>query len=85
MTIELPSDAVEFLDDQVASGAFASHAEAVTAAVSLLRQQAEWLHHVDEGQRQLETGDFEEYDDTTLAQRFEELKQKASAQGERQE
>lgn len=83
MTIELPSEAVDILDAQVASGAFANRAEAMVAAVSLLRQQAEWLLHIDEGRRQLDTGDFKDYDDTTLAQRFDELQQKIASHEER--
>lgn len=47
------------------------------SGAEFLKQQAEILDAVDEGRRQLDTGEFNEYDDEGLKRRFEELKQQA--------
>ncbi len=68
-----------YIDGQVAGGVFASSDEAIDASVALLRKRDELVARLRESRRQLDEGEFTEYDDESLAARFDELKAKAAA------
>lgn len=76
MNISISPEQAAFLDQQVAGGVFANPHEAVAAAIDLLRRRAETLAYIDRGRRQLDEGDYTEYDEASLRLRFEELKQR---------
>ena len=79
MSVDISHESAEFIDEQVAAGTFSSRGEALDEAVRLLQARTEVLRKVDEGRHQLDSGDFEEYDDETLAQWFEVLKEECLA------
>ena len=82
MSIDISPQNEAFLDSQIADGVFHNRREALDAAVELLRQQSVVLDRVDRGRRQLDEGEFTEYDDDSLAHRFDELKRRASDRAE---
>lgn len=71
-----------YIDGRVADGAFASRDEAIDASVALLRKRDELVARLRESRRQLDNGEFTEYDDESLARRFEQLRAKASSQSD---
>jgi len=62
----------------VAGGVFASREEAVDAGVGLLRKREALVKQLEHSRRQLDEGEFTQYDDAGLAARFEVLKVKAA-------
>ena len=79
MSTDLSPQNETFLDEQVARGEFSSRGEALDAAIELLRQRTDAVQRIDVGRRQLDAGDFVEYDDESLKARFDELKARAAA------
>lgn len=68
----------KFLAQQVANGTYRDRGEALDAAVELLRLREQLLERIDEGRRQLDSGDFVEHDDDSLREFFAELKQRTA-------
>ncbi|MEZ6059362.1 MAG: hypothetical protein R3C19_03265 [Planctomycetaceae bacterium] len=66
-----------FIQTQIANGVFPDRQSALNAAVELLRRRSDVLERIDTGRRQLDAGDFTEYDDDTLRQRLDDLKSRA--------
>ena len=78
MPAEISSHNEDFINRQVAAGEYADRSAALDAAIELLRNRSRTLEKIDNGRRQLETGEFNQYDDDeTLRQRFDDLKQRA--------
>ena len=82
MSQSLSPENQAFIDGQVAGGVFASPDEAIDAGVALLRKHNELVAQLQESRRQLDEGEFTEYDDESLAARFDELKAKAAARSQ---
>jgi putative addiction module CopG family antidote len=85
MQVNLSAENARFIEEQVASGAFRSQSEVLDAGVELLRRRQPLLDRLDEARRQLDEGDFTEYDDEGLRRRFDQLKVRRlpiTAQGE---
>ena len=57
MSIDLSPRNEQFIDQVVARGDFHDRAQALDQAVELLRRQQEFLDHIDQGTRQLRTGE----------------------------
>jgi Arc/MetJ-type ribon-helix-helix transcriptional regulator len=74
MNISISPEQAAFLDQQVAGGAFVNPQEAVAAAIDLLQRRADTLERIDRGRRQLDGGEFTEYDEASLQARFDCLK-----------
>ena len=74
MGSEISRENEQFIEEQVASGTFRSRSEAMDAGVEVLRLRNELLNRVDEGRRQLDSGEYIEYDEDALKSRFEQLK-----------
>jgi len=76
-----PPELERFVEEQVAAGHYRSEQDLVVSAVRVLRdvqaRQRKFLEDVQLGMDQLKRGEFTEYDETGLHQRFEELKQRA--------
>jgi Arc/MetJ-type ribon-helix-helix transcriptional regulator len=77
MSSELSSDSESFIEQQVALGIYRDRTDAIEAGVELLRQHKALLDRLDEGRRQLEEGDYVEFDQEGLRQFFDGLKERA--------
>ncbi len=75
MSTELSPENERFIADLVAAGNSNSRDEALDADVDLLKQQVSTLEAIDNGRRQLDSGEFHEYDDESLKLRLGQLKQ----------
>lgn len=64
----------QFINQAIAEGTYTDRAEVVNAALTLLRSRAELLAKIDEGTRQLQNGEYTEYDDESLKAHFEDIK-----------
>lgn len=82
MSESLSPENEAYVDGQVAGGVFASRDEAIDAGVALLRKREALVTRLKESRRQLDDGQFTDYDDDALAARFEELKAKAAARSQ---
>jgi Arc/MetJ-type ribon-helix-helix transcriptional regulator len=82
MSQSLSPENQAYIDSQVAGGAFASRDEAIDAGVALLRKRDELVGRLKESRRQLDEGELTQYDDESLAARFDELKAKAAARSQ---
>jgi putative addiction module CopG family antidote len=76
----LPPDLGQFVEQQVAAGNYHSEEELVVSAVRVLRdvqdRQRQLADDVRLGMEQLDRGEFNEYDEVGLRERFEELQQR---------
>lgn len=82
MPNELSTDAESFIASEVASGVYASRQDALEARVALLKRRWELLKKLDEGRRQLDAGEYVEFDEDGLRDFFEGLKQRACSRGD---
>ena len=77
---QFPDELQRLVSDEMSAGNYANANEVLTAGVRLLREQREEFERlkaeVQVGIDQMERGEYREYNDETLAQFFEELKQK---------
>jgi hypothetical protein len=74
MSSGLSPENEQFLDRVVACGIFPGRTQAIDQAVDMLRKRQALLDHIDEGTRQLQSGQYTDYDDEGLRQFFEEVK-----------
>lgn len=81
MSTEISPENEQFIEKQIASGTFRTRSDVLDAGVELLRMRNELLDRIDEGRRQLDSGQYTEYDEQTLQRRFEELKARARNTG----
>jgi Arc/MetJ-type ribon-helix-helix transcriptional regulator len=64
-------------------GKFGSREEALDAGVELLRKRDELIDRLRESRRQLDAGEFADYNDDSITVRFDELKRRVlSREGE---
>jgi Arc/MetJ-type ribon-helix-helix transcriptional regulator len=85
MASQLSPENEAFIQLGIATGAFGSRHEAIDAGVALLRQRARLLQRIDESRRQLDEGDYVEYDEHSLGDYFEQLKQIAREASKRKQ
>jgi antitoxin ParD1/3/4 len=82
MSIVLSPDVVQQIEEQVRCGRYASADDVIRAGLQLLKDQREELEArreairqmVEEGRRELESGNYVEYDDESLKAFFEQVK-----------
>ena len=78
MTIDIPTEYQSFVQTVIARGTFATEAHVITEALRLLRERERRLDElrkqVQVGLDQLDHGEFDEYDDASLRQFFDEIK-----------
>jgi len=79
MSNELSADSESFIAGEVELGAYPSRQDALEAGVALLKKRRELLEKLDEGQRQLDNGEYVDFDEEGLRQFFEGLKERARA------
>ena len=73
-----------FIADALARGLYGSRQELLDDAVELLKRRQELLDRIDLGIKQLETGEYREFDDAGLLAFREEIRARAKARLERQ-
>jgi Arc/MetJ-type ribon-helix-helix transcriptional regulator len=77
MSSDLSPSSEAFLDDAVARGYFPSRSDALEAAVDLLRRQ-QIIEKLAEGRRQLDEGEYVEFDEAGLKEFFNTLLDRAA-------
>jgi Arc/MetJ-type ribon-helix-helix transcriptional regulator len=84
MASDLSPAMESFIQQEIASGAFRSREEAIEAGVTMLRNRRELMNRLAESRRQLDEGEYFEYDDESLRQLFEQLIARAEEKLEQQ-
>ncbi len=74
---DLSAENETFIKQLIERGSYHSLGEALNAGVELLRQRTTLLERLRESRRQLQEGEYEEYDETGLDRLFLELKERA--------
>ena len=74
---QLSHENERFIEKQIANGSYSDRTEVLNDAVALLQQRQLTLAKIDEGTRQLQDGEYTEYDDDSLRERFQQLKDRA--------
>ncbi len=74
MSTDLSPENEQFIQHAIQCGTFQDRVEALDRAVELLRKRQALLEHIDEGTRQLRSGEYTEYDDEGLKKFFDEIK-----------
>jgi Arc/MetJ-type ribon-helix-helix transcriptional regulator len=82
MASDLSPDTESFIQQEIAVGAFPSRQDALEAGVELLRKRKALLEKLDEGRRQLDAGEYVEFDEDGLRQFFEGLKERTRTRAE---
>ncbi|MFV1968432.1 MAG: type II toxin-antitoxin system ParD family antitoxin [Pirellulaceae bacterium] len=77
MATDLSPENEQFIRREIQAGVFRSKSDAIDAGIELLRRRKELFARIDEGRRQLDEGDFRDYDEESLANRFSELRERA--------
>ena len=77
MSADVSPENERYIRSLIERGSFRDRAEVLDAGVALLRLRGELLDRIDEGRRQLDAGEYADYDDSSLGQRFDELKKRA--------
>jgi putative addiction module CopG family antidote len=79
--VSFPQDIDLFIAQQIAEGKYRSEEELMINAVRILREvearKQQFAEELRFGFEQLERGEYHEYDETELRNRFEELKNRA--------
>lgn len=73
MNTDLSPENEQFIQHVVECGTFHSRGEALDEAVALLKRRQWLLEHIDEGTRQLEAGEYTDYDEEGLRRFFDEV------------
>jgi Arc/MetJ-type ribon-helix-helix transcriptional regulator len=84
MSAELSPDTESFIQEEIALGTFHSRQDALEAGVALLRSRRELMNRLAESRRQLDEGEYVEYDDEGLRQCFEQLIARAEGKSQQQ-
>jgi Arc/MetJ-type ribon-helix-helix transcriptional regulator len=82
MSNELSPDTESFIAGEVALGTFGSRTDAIEAGIELLKKRRQLLDRIAESARQLEEGEYVEFDEDGLRLFFEGLKERACRRAE---
>ena len=82
MDADLSPENEQFIQQAVTAGVFPDRRHALDEAVGLLKKRQELLAHIEEGTRQLRSGDFVEYDQEGLRRFFDEVQAQGRARYE---
>jgi Arc/MetJ-type ribon-helix-helix transcriptional regulator len=74
MLTDLSGDNEAYIVDAIARGAFRSRTEVIDAGIDMLRKHEQLIAYLKEGRRQLDEGEYVEFDQEGLKQFFEQLK-----------
>ena len=72
--VEISFDLQQFVQTAISSGAFHSESEVVAEGLRLLQRREQLRRDVNYGIAQLERGEYTDYDEATLRDRFEQIK-----------
>jgi Arc/MetJ-type ribon-helix-helix transcriptional regulator len=75
-TVQLTEDNERFVSTSLAEGLYSSQDELFNDALHSLQQEREWRRHAEEGARQLQNGEYTEFDDESLTAYFEDVKRR---------
>ena len=78
MAGDLSHETESFIQSEIAVGTYRDRTDAIEAGVQLLRRRKELLDRLAESRRQLDEGEYVEFDDEGLSRYFEELTVRAS-------
>ena len=73
MSTDLSPENEQFLQQAIDCGTFRDRRQAPDRAVELQKRRQQLLEHIDEGTRQLQTGEYEEYDEEGLKKFFDDV------------
>lgn len=73
MNIELSPELQEFVETRVASGAYNSGGDVIRAAFALLTERERLVSEIDAGKRQLDSGEYTEYDEQSLPEFLKDI------------
>lgn len=79
MSSELSPDTESFIASEIALGVFQTRDDALEAGITLLKKRRELIEKLDEGHRQLENGEYVEFDEDGLRLFFDGLKERATS------
>jgi len=82
MAGDLSQETEAFIEQQIALGAYRDRTDAIEAGVELLRQRKALVDRLAESRRQLDEGEYVEFDEEGLRQFFEGLKERATKRAE---
>ena len=77
MHIGLSPENELFVQSQLDHGTFEDRNAVINAGLALLRNRQALIDHLTESDEQLKRGEYTDYDDESLKERFEELKERA--------
>lgn len=80
MATDISPDNEKYISEKVAQGTYGSREEALDAGISLLRKHNQLVERLTESRRQLDNGEYTDYDDDSLATRFDELRRRVQSQ-----
>lgn len=67
----------DFVRQQIEAGVFPDRDSVFNAGLVLLRERTELVAHLKEGRRQLDEGEFVDYDESTIGRLFDDLRKRA--------
>ena len=82
MASDLSQETEAFIQQQIALGAFRDRNDAIEAGLEMLRQRQALLDRLAESRRQLDEGEYVEFDEEGLRLFFEGLKERALRRAE---
>ena len=85
MSITLPSDILDYVQQAVATGVHHDEAAVLAEGVRLLQRRDHFRQQAKLGVEQLDRGEFTEYDDAGISKRLEEIKAEGRERNSRTE
>jgi putative addiction module CopG family antidote len=82
MATDLTPETESFIQQQIALGAYHDRSDVLESGIALLRQRDQLRARFAESRRQLNEGEFFEFDDEGLQDFFDGLKERARKQSE---
>ena len=79
MITAISAENEKFLEQEIANGAYADRLEAVNAGLDLLRKQKQLIARLEASRRQLDAGQYTDFDGSGLRALFDELKNRAKS------
>jgi Arc/MetJ-type ribon-helix-helix transcriptional regulator len=77
MSTELSAASEAFIADAVSRGVYSNREQAIDAGIEMLRTREELVAKIVEGRRQLDEGEYVQFDQAGLRQFFDGLKERA--------
>ena len=74
MSTDLSAENEQYIAAAIARGDFHSRSEVLNTGIDLLRRRDEFVADIEAGTRQLQTGEYREYDRDELRQLFHRIK-----------